>query len=148
MQINFVQDETYVIFITEHDVMKGCKQIYHIERVIKEEGIDFGDGSHIMYVNGEYRDDTPLGQLMRDFSCSNPDDMYYQVLADRTRYFKEDKEGYKEMSGVVEEIRKDVMISAAWRMLEVGKLTLEEISQCSGLSMEEVIEIKEDYDSE
>ena len=30
---------------------------------------------------------------MHDFSCTNPKDMYYKILADRVRYFKEDEEG-------------------------------------------------------
>ena len=30
---------------------------------------------------------------MHDFHCKNPDDMYYNELADKVRYFKEDEEG-------------------------------------------------------
>ena len=30
---------------------------------------------------------------MHDFSCSDPDDMINQDLADRTRYYKETEEG-------------------------------------------------------
>ena len=56
-------------------------------------GEDFDDGSHILYVNGEYRDETPIGKLMHDFSCTDPADMYYDKLADRVRFFKESKEG-------------------------------------------------------
>mgnify|MGYP000497289649 CR=1 FL=1 len=26
----------------------------------------FGDGAHILYVNGEYRDDSAIGKLMHD----------------------------------------------------------------------------------
>ena len=59
--------ETYVIFITENDVFGKDKPIYHMNRVIEETGESFGDGSHIIYVNGAYRDDTPLGKLMHDF---------------------------------------------------------------------------------
>ena len=33
--------------------------IYHIDRVIKETGENFGDEAHILYVNGEYRDESP-----------------------------------------------------------------------------------------
>ena len=51
--------ETYVIFITEHDVLGKGKPIYHIDRVIKETGENFGDEAHILYVNGEYRDESP-----------------------------------------------------------------------------------------
>ena len=48
--------ETYVIFITEKDVLKGGLLIYHIERHIEENGKCFDDGEHIIYVNGENTD--------------------------------------------------------------------------------------------
>ena len=59
--------ETYVIFITENDVMGRDKPIYHINRFVEETGEKFGDSSHILYVNGAYRDESPLGVLMKDF---------------------------------------------------------------------------------
>ncbi|MEZ3431701.1 MAG: hypothetical protein K1W36_16060 [Lachnospiraceae bacterium] len=67
--------ETYVIFITENDVLEGNFPIYHIDRTIKENGKLFDDKAHIIYVNGEIKDDAPLGRLMQDLSCTNPDDM-------------------------------------------------------------------------
>ena len=42
--------ETYVIFITENDVLKAGLPIYHIDQTVKETGIMFGDESHIIYV--------------------------------------------------------------------------------------------------
>ena len=33
----------------------------------------FGDGAHILYVNGEYRDDSAIGKLMHDFNCADAD---------------------------------------------------------------------------
>lgn len=56
--------ETYVIFITENDVIGKNKPLYHINRWIEETGEIFKDGSHIIYVNGACKDDTPLGWLM------------------------------------------------------------------------------------
>ena len=45
--------DTYVIFITENDVMGGGKEIYEIDRTIRQmRGKKFGDGTHIIYVNG------------------------------------------------------------------------------------------------
>jgi len=121
--------ETYVIFITENDVLEGNLPIYHIERMIKENGKLFDDKAHIIYVNGEIKDDTPLGRLMQDLSCTNPDDMNYKELADRARYFKKDKEGRKIMSKIMEEIINHEKIEVAERMLERGKLTKEEIAE-------------------
>ena len=43
--------ETYVIFITENDVLKSGLPIYHIDRIVQETGEPFGDEAHIIYVN-------------------------------------------------------------------------------------------------
>lgn len=37
----------------------------------------------IIYVNGEVKDDTPLGRLMQDLSRYNSDEMNYKELADK-----------------------------------------------------------------
>lgn len=84
--------EAYVIFITENDVRKKKKPVYRFKRIDEETGEAFGDNSYIVYVNGKICDETPLGQLMHDFSCTKADDMHYEVLADRVRYLKETKE--------------------------------------------------------
>lgn len=121
--------ETYVIFITENDVLEGNLPIYHVDRTIKENGKLFDDKAHIIYVNGEVKDDTPLGRLMQDLSCANPDEMNYKELAGRARYFKKNKEGEKIMSKIVEEIVNYEKTEVAKRMLERGKLTKEEIAE-------------------
>lgn len=80
--------ETYVIFIPERDVLKKKLPIYHIDLTIRETGEYFRDGAHIIYVNGEYRGNTLLGILMKDFACTNPEDMYCSQLVERSKYFK------------------------------------------------------------
>ena len=81
--------------------------MYHIDRVVEETGMPFGDASHIMYVNGAYRGDDPLGRLMHDFSCTDADDMNYGKLSDRVRYFKETEEGVKTTSRAMVELAKN-----------------------------------------
>ena len=140
--------ETYVIFITENDVMGNGKPLYQIERCILETGERFEDGTHILYVNGAYRDESPIGKLMHDFSCTNPSDMYYGVLADRVKFFKESKEGIAVMCKSMEDMRnqtlKEGMINVAKRMLADGTLTLEKIAEYAGLSLDEVKKLKAD----
>ena len=139
--------ETYVIFITENDVLGRNKPIYHIQRTILETGELFKDGSHILYVNGAYKDTSPLGLLMQDFACQNPDDMHYKVLAERVRYFKEDEKGVRAMCKAVEELckeeKQETMMDTAKRMLADGILTIEKIAEYSGLTVEEVKELAE-----
>lgn len=56
---------------------------------------DFADGSHIIYVNGENRDNTSLGCLMHDFFCTKAQNMHYNILAEKIRYFKETEEEWQ-----------------------------------------------------
>ena len=140
--------ETWVIFITENDVMGKGLPLYPIERCFLGTGERFEDGSHILYVNGAYRGDTPIGKLMHDFSCIDAADMYYGTLADRVRFFKESKEGIEIMCRAMEDMRnqtlKEGMKEVALRMLAAGKYALEEIVNISGLSLEEVKQLKAD----
>lgn len=99
--------ETYVIFITENDVLKAGLPIYHVDRTIQETGAVFGDETHIIYVNSQIKDETELGKLMYDFSCTDAKDMHYKILADRVRYFKEDAKGVEAMCRAMEDMRKE-----------------------------------------
>ena len=116
----------------------------------KAPGEKFEDSSHILYVNGAYRGDTPIGKLMHDFSCTNAADMYYGTLADRVRFFKESKEGILIMCKVMEDMRKESLqegvkegaINTAKRMLTDGILTLEKIAEYAGLPLDEVKKLK------
>lgn len=140
--------ETYVIFITEKDVIGGNEQIYLVDRIIKETGKAFDDEAHILYVNGTFQDETPLGQLMHDFSCKNPDDMYYKILADKTRYFKEDEKGVAAMCKIMEDLIDSEKKEIALKMLRDGKLQKEEIAEYFGLTLEQVEELSRSYDIE
>ena len=138
--------ETYVVFITEHDVIGKGKPLYRIGRYIFDTGESFDDGSHILYVNGAYRDETPIGKLMHDFSCTDPANMYYDVLADRVRFFKESKEGVAIMCRAMEDMRNQTVLESmkavASRMLTAGKYSLEEIANMTELSVDEIKKLK------
>ena len=67
-----------------------------------------------------------------------PADMNYPVLADTARYYKEDKEGISTMCKAMEDMITDEKKEIALRLIETGKLSLDEIANCSNLSLEEV----------
>lgn len=138
--------ETYVIFITENDVFGKGLPLYSVNRYIAENGDIFNDGAHILYVNGAYRGDTPLGKLMYDFSCSNPADMNYAILAERVKFFKENNEGVAIMCRAIEEMRaqerQEEKREVACRMLSAGKYTLDEIANISGLAIDEIKQLQ------
>ena len=133
--------ETYVIFITENDVIGKNKPIYHIDRYIREAEEYLDDGSHIIYVNASYKDDTELGKLMHDFSVTEPEEMNFKVLANATGYYKKDKEGIQAMCKAMEDMITDDRKETAVRMLERGKMTQEEIAEDVKLPLEVVEEL-------
>jgi len=146
--------ENYVIFITEKDAIGTGKPIYHIERMVCEDKVQFQDGEHIIYVNGANKtEDTALGRLMSDFFCTNANDMHYKELSDKVRYYKETEEGVDRMCEIWDEIRNEgrkegrkegmenARIKNAKAMIKNGKLSLEEIAECSGLTLEKVREL-------
>ena len=104
--------DTYVIFITERDVLGEGKALYHVERMIDGEK-EFNDGSHILYVNGAYRGEDPIGRLMHDFNCTEADDMTDTLLQGRTRYFKESTEGVNSMCLLMEQMRDEAAEKSA-----------------------------------
>lgn len=115
----------------------------------------FGDGAHILYVNGEYRNlEHPVGSLMHDFNCKDAKDMVNPLLAEEVRYLKETEGGRSQMCRLLEEMRNETAekakaegkaegkaeerVSTALKMLARGRDSIEEIAEMKGLSLEEV----------
>ena len=127
--------------------MKGNQPIYPVERfvTIGENKVLFGDGSHILYVNGKYRGNDEIGKLMHDFSCTNPDDMNYEVLAKKARYFKQDEKGVATMCKIMEDMRNEAELNKAKkmaiRMIKAGKMSLEDIADYTELSLDTIKEL-------
>ena len=155
--------DTYVIFITENDMMGGGKDVYHVNRMIEELGCRaFGDGTHIIYVNGATRSKSDIGKLMHDFLCRNAAEMYFDILKRQVSQFKNSEEGRHDMCEAVEEFaekiavrreargkregkregRREAVLALAKKLLANGKLMLKEIAECTGLSLVQVKELK------
>lgn len=123
--------ESYVILITQKDYFGKGLPIYTINRHIEELEEVFQDGSHIIYVNGSYRGDDPLGKLMYDFGCKNAEDMYYPELAKGVKHFKEEG-GREVMCQAVEEY-------AAKKAIEVAIKTAIEEGIVYGIDKERIL---------
>lgn len=112
--------------------------------------MQLNDGSHIIFVNGLMKtEDTALGKLMKDLYCTDADKINYKELSDRVRQFKETEKGVSEMCDILDEMKNEARAEAALKtrienakkMIESEKLSLEEIAEFSGLSIEKVREL-------
>lgn len=95
-------EDSYVIFIYDHDKFKKGLPFYHVQRRVDETGEVFGDGSHIIYVNGKYNGNDDIGQMMRDFHQCIPEQIKNEILSEAVAYYK-GKEGRGVMSDAVRE---------------------------------------------
>jgi hypothetical protein len=123
--------DSYVIFITKSDYMKMGLPMYHVERTVRETGALFGDGSHIIYMNGSYKDDSdPVGKLMHDFRCTSSEDMFYRELAKPVAYFKETEGGRSQLCKTMEERidkeRIETLFDVVKNLMETMKMTAEQ----------------------
>ena len=138
--------DTYVIFITENDVMGGGQDAYSYLRMEERSGKRLHDGTHIVYVNGATRSATEIGKLVHDLLCRDAAKMYFDVLRKQVIQFKNSEEGRRYMCKAMERIeargkaegKRETMLATAKRMLGSGKLMLKEIAEFSGLSLAQV----------
>ena len=99
---------------------------------------------------------------MHDFSTPNADEMYYNELARKVRFHKQDEKGVQMASQIIEEygderaaeaLQKGIAqgiqqgiqqqaIEAAIKLLKNKKLSPEEIADAQGLSLEQVLELQ------
>lgn len=137
--------DSYVIFITQNDVMKGDLPLYHVERVVKEPNRDFGDGSHIIYVNGAYKnDDTEIGRLVHDFGCVRAADMYNEILKKQVHYFKETEGGREVVCQIIDDVaesRADAKVQSIIAEMLNDFEPVEKIKKYTGVSKDKIIEL-------
>ena len=140
--------DSYMIMITQKDYFGNGLPVYTINRYIEETDTRFQDGSHIVYVNGSYRGNDPIGQLMHDFRCKRAKNMYHKELADSMKHFKEEG-GRRLMCEAVEKYAKKKAIEAA---IEAGvsygidkEIVLQKVSKKYGITKEEAEKLYNAY---
>ena len=139
--------ETYVIFITENDYFGDKLPLYHIDRVIRESSKPFQDEAYIIYVNGQYRGNDPIGSVMHDFFCADPKDMNNEILADEVAKYKDTDKGVNSMCRIMEELTNESREEGRAEGRAEGRLTnlLENVKKlmARGMGFDEVADMLE-----
>lgn len=156
--------EIVVIFILDGDYFNDGKPIYTVNYTVNElKNQSFGGKTKIIYVNGKYKGNDDIGKLMHDFKCKKPADMHSNLLKERADEIKNTERGRESMCKIMRELNaveraegfaegmekgreegmKEKSIENALNLLKNGKLALEDISLCTGLSLDNVKELAE-----
>ena len=129
--------DSYVIFIYKRDKFQEGLPLYHIDRYVRETGKLFEDGSHIIYVNGNYKGDDEIGYLMQDFHQTDPDNMHYKELSQGVRHFKEVEEGRDTMCEAAQEYAKEYANEYA---NEKQAANVKNLMESAGFTMERALD--------
>ncbi len=149
---------TFVIFITS-DGYNCHEQPFYKYSLRGECGEETGVGTVIIFVNGLWQDDSDLGKMMHDFGCADPEKMKDAVFAKRVAYVKSDKMVRRSMDeyetrqyrkAVRTGYRKGIKIgeangirNMALRMMQSGTFSESQILEVTGLTAEQLRQIKQ-----
>ena len=142
--------ESFVIIIMANNELKLDQTVAEYERRDRNNRL-LGDGSHIVFVNGESRGrGDEVEKLMHDFRCTEPEDMNYDFLRRPVEYYKRDRKGRNDMCDVIQELVNEERVSAkaegraeektamVKEMLRKGTIPAKDIADISGLTISEV----------
>ena len=101
-----------MIFVTLKDALGHGLPIAHIDRIIRENGKEFGDEEHFIYVDSSKDDGGELGRLMHDFRVKEAKDMQAGALADRVHELKETEKGVEHMCKEMEQLCDEARVEA------------------------------------
>ena len=86
-----------VVYITEHDFLHGGRTIYHVDKILRENGSLIDDGSSVIYVNTAVNDGSVISDLMRCFMQKAVNDPRFPRLSKRVHQYKNTEKGAAEM---------------------------------------------------
>lgn len=96
-----------VIYISEFDMFKRGKTIYHVRQIVQEtenekNPVYVDDGFSSIYVNTAENDNTEIAELMHCFLQTKVKDLKFPKLSNRVTQLKESEEGVMEVCVAVE----------------------------------------------
>ncbi len=92
-----------IVYISEKDFLGYGRTIYHIDKVIRENGIAIDDGLLEVFVNMKVDDKTEIAELMKCFSETEINNPKFPKLSRRAKFLKESEGGMMVMCDVMEE---------------------------------------------
>lgn len=133
-----------IIYISQFDIFKGNKIIYHVDRTVREMDMRVYNGLEEIYVNTKAEDGSDLAELMRIYT--NVDAYNYEQFPNtsiRKEKLKKSREGVEIMCDIVEEYAKEYaekqsMIAVRKAEEKLAKKLLEE-----GMTIEKIVSMME-----
>ncbi len=105
--------DLYVVYISEFDIFKRGKTIYHIEKTIKETAEPVDDGLHEIFVNTKVKDGSNVSDLMSHFLEKEVDDPKFPNLSAAVKRLKTTEGGKNTMCEIMDKYLIEIYIETA-----------------------------------
>lgn len=127
--------DVIIVYISQFDIFKGGRVVYHVDSVIRETKQRVNDGLERVFVNTAVRDETTVSEYMECFLQKEVDNAKFPNLSNRMKYLKHEEGGVQAVCEVMERYSKKAYqegeqkanIAAIKRMLTRYHATKEEI---------------------
>ena len=110
-----------VVYISEFDIFKGGRVIYHVDSVIRETQEKIDDGLERVFVNTAVKDGTTISEYMDCFLQKEIDNAKFPELTNRVHYLKHEEGGVNAVCEVMRKYSEEVAEKAYQQGEEAGK---------------------------
>lgn len=114
--------DMYVVYISEFDIFKKGKTIYHVDKVLRETGTIVDDGLQMIFVNTEIHDGSEIAELMKCFLQKEIYDEKFPETAKRMAELKTTEGGVGIMCKIMEEYLEASKAEGIAEGKSIGKL--------------------------
>ena len=110
-----------VVYISEFDIFKRGRVIYHVDSVIRETQEKVDDGLERVFVNTAVKDGTTISEYMGCFLQKEIDNAKFPKLTNRVHYLKHEEGGVNAVCEIMRKYSEEVAEKAYLQGEEAGK---------------------------
>ena len=118
-----------VVYISEFDIFKRGRVIYHVDSEIRETQEKVDDGLERVFVNTAVKDGTTISEYMDCFLQKEIDNAKFPKLTNRVYYLKHEEGGVNAVCEIMRKYSEEVAEKAYQQGEEAGKEIGKEIGQ-------------------
>ena len=118
-----------VVYISEFDIFKRGRVIYHVDSEIRETQEKVDDGLERVFVNTTVKDGTTISEYMDCFLQKEIDNAKFPKLTNRVHYLKHEEGGVNAVCEIMRKYSEEVAEKAYQQGEEAGKEIGKEIGQ-------------------
>ena len=131
-----------VVYISEFDIFKCGRVIYHVDSVIRETQEKVDDGLERVFVNTAVKDGTTISEYMDCFLQKEIDNAKFPKLTNRVHYLKHEEGGVNAVCEIMRKYSEEVAEKAYQQGEEAGKKIGKEIGKEIGQRQANIAAIK------